>query len=247
MSTAVEKYKTDVLPALANNPRSVIEAIAENLNGGSISEANLTKIKVPSGGGTFFEIETLAGNTPEKELVGAVVYQRSGRAYFSKPFDQAGDEDRYPDCSSEDGIQGIGTPGGTCATCTMAQFGTAPGRNGQPGRGQACSQRQVLYMIRGEQMMPDIVSVPATSLKPATDFLFKLATSGIKYWSALIGISLAKEKNADGIDYGRMSFRFIRPLGEAEATHAKMWNDLMRTIANEAAEGRKRMQQGGRQ
>lgn len=242
----IEKYKGEGLPALMNSPEAVIQAIAENLGGASISESQLTKIKVPTGGATFFEIPSLTGATPEKELVGTLVFHRPGRAYFDRPFDQAGDDDRFPKCSSEDGLIGIGDPGGNCQTCHLAKFGTDVKANGQPGRGQACSERKTLYMIRGEQMIPDLVQVPATSIKPCIDFLFNLAKSGILYYKALIAIQLVRQQSADNIAYATLDFKYIRPLGETEVANATAWNAMMRKLAEDASANRRQIAQEAR-
>jgi hypothetical protein len=248
MSNEIQKYKAgEVLPALANDPMAVIDAIQENMAGATISEANLTKLKVPSGGALFFEVPALEGPIPVKDLVGTIVYHRAGRAYFDTPFDQASDEERMPKCQSDDGLVGFGTPGGKCIECALSKYGSAPGKNGQQGRGQACGQRQVLYMMRGEQMIPDLVVVPPTSLKVMADFLFKLATSGVKYYNALISLSLVKEKNQDGIEFGRLEPRYVRALTAPEAAHAAQWNNLMKAVARDASESRRRMIAGGQQ
>lgn len=238
----IEKYKGgQLLPALTNDPTAVLEAIAENIGSAGLSASNLTRIKVPSGGGTFFEIPSLDGVQAEKELIGTIVFHHSERRYYDRPFDEAAEDDRMPTCQSADGLLGIGKPGGSCQACALSKFGSSPGKNGQPGKGQACSERKTLYMIRGEQMIPDLVSIPPTSLAPCTDFLFSLAKSGIKFHQALVSISLKKEKNAAGVEYAEMEFRYLRKLSQEESPNALAWNGLMKTFAADAAESRKRM------
>lgn len=237
MSNELEVYKSAPLPALMNDPRAIIEAIQVNMDGAPVSESNLTKIKVPSGGSTFFTVPTLGGEEAEKALVGTVVFHRPGRVYYSTPFSDAGDDDRFPDCYSDTGTIGHGNPGGNCDACPMNQFGSAS-RNGKQTQGKACSERKTLYILRGEQMMPDVVSVPPSSLKALNQFLFKLSTSGIKYYEALISITLERVKSGDGIDYAEARFAFVRKLSEQEAQHSGMWQAMMRALAEDTAKSR---------
>lgn len=243
----IEKYKGgEALPALVNDPKEIIEALRENLGGVSISESNLTKIKVPAGGQTVFAMPSLDGEQYEKQLIGTVVFHASGRAYFSTSFDDPNKEDKMPTCASDDGLIGIGHPGGTCQSCPMAKYGSASALKGQKAKGQACSERMKLYMIRGTQMIPDIVSVPPTSLKPCRDFLFLLAKSGVRYHQALVSISLKKVENDSGVGYGEMEFNFIRSLKPEESPNALAWNAMMKAVSTDGAESRKRLLVEGR-
>lgn len=238
----IEKYKGgELLPALANDPKEIIEALRENLGGASISESNLTKIKVPSGAQTVFAIPSLEGEIYEKQLIGTVVFHASGRAYFATAYDDPNKEDLAPNCASDDGLIGIGHPGGSCAACPMAKFGSASSIKGPNAKGQACSERMKLYMLRGDQMIPDIVSVPPTSIKACRDFLFLLAKSGVRYYQALISITLKKAENASGVAYGELEFNFIRALKPEESPNALAWNGMMKAVAADGAESRKRL------
>lgn len=237
MSNELELYKTTALPALVNDPRSIIEAIQTNMDGAPISESNLTKIKIPSGGATFFTVPTLDGENPEKALVGTVVFHRPGRVYYSTPFSDASDENRFPDCFSGNGLVGIGKPGGDCESCALSQFGSAT-RNGKPAQGKACGERKTLYMIRGDQMMPDVISLPPTSIGACNQFLFKLAASGVKYHDALISITLERERSSENIDYAEARFSFVRRLNEQEASHSAMWHGMMRALAEDTMKAR---------
>lgn len=248
MSTtnALELYKKEALPALKHDVKGVLEAMKENLGNTGFSERDLTVIKFPASGATFFEVPTLEGPQPEKALVGVIVFQRDGRAFWNRPFGEGDDEDATPDCQSRDGLVGIGIPGGNCLTCALSRFGSAPGKNGQPGRGQACQQKKFLYMLRGDQLIPDLIRVPATSLDALKTYLLDLTKNSIPYYRALTGIVLNKEKNKDGIEYAEAKFVYIRKLDEPEAMASTMWNATMKTIAKEASENIARMVKGER-
>jgi hypothetical protein len=114
-----------------------------------------------------------------------------------------------PDCSSNDSREGIGTPGGNCEKCPLAVFGS-------DGAGQACKQIRDLFIIRGEDMLPQILSLPPTSLKAAEDFFVKLLGRRIPYYGAIIGIEVQKAQNPQGKHYGKATFSLVRTLTPEE-------------------------------
>jgi hypothetical protein len=78
--------------------------------------SELARLSVPAGGGLVYEIETLEGVTPEKTIHAVILYHHGHRTLWPA----AESESRRPLCSSEDGVTGVGDPGGECATCDMA-------------------------------------------------------------------------------------------------------------------------------
>ena len=246
MSNELELLKTNPLPALKNNVQDVLAAISDNLGAGGIKESDLNKIVFPSSGATFFEVPSLEGTDAVKYLAGVIVFQRDSRAYFDKPFGEgADDEDKFPLCGSDDGLIGIGAPGGSCSACPLSQFGSAPGKNGKPGRGQACNQKKLFYMLRGSSVLPDLVRVPASSLDATKGYLLKLATNGKKYHQVLTGITLKKEENKDGIEYAVAEYKYIRDLSPEEIPQAAAWNTLMKRPAEDATKLRKEAYEEG--
>ena len=115
-----------------------------------------------------FPSEDQYGNVTDEThlpaIDGVVLYMRSPRLYFDKPYVE-GQTDR-PSCVSRDGITGEGTPGGACHTCTMNQWGSAV-RLGlrAEGNAKACSQRTDLYVLTPLSPFPILISAPPTSLK----------------------------------------------------------------------------------
>lgn len=174
----------------------ITDILRENLGGRALTPFDLDKVKFPSAGGIAWEIPTLDEPDVEKAIVGVIVYKRRGRVYYDTPF--TGDV-VSPTCSSEDGDTGVGDPGGSCATCPFAQFGSD-----SKGKGQACSQREILFIIREKDVLPLVVSVPPTSLKALTTYFRRLAMEGLRYSAVVSRLTLQKAKSGDGIEYSSL-------------------------------------------
>ena len=124
-----------VLPEMGDADFSS-EELAEDRDGFTMS---FPRIKIPAGGVLQFELPTGDPQHPDYSptLTGVILYNHASCAYW--PEGDEYNDDVPPLCSSVDGKQGYGEPGGTCATCTLSQFGSASN-----GRGKACKNMRVL-------------------------------------------------------------------------------------------------------
>ena len=192
-STAITTVEAANFPALVGD--NVAETIRFNMGGESVGPADLTRIKVPSGGGTIWSVVNADGDEePERTLQGIIVHIGRRRAFWAS----AEPSGEPPACSSSDCLHGIGNPGGNCETCPLNQFGSAHKQDGTAGRGKACKETKLLFILREGQFLPDVVSVPASSLRAMRQWQLKL---GVPYWSILTGLTLEKCQNKDGINY----------------------------------------------
>jgi hypothetical protein len=182
----------------------VIQQLRETFGGGVVLHRDLERVKNPTSGGHTFKVATLDGEEHVETLTGVIVAWRDARMYWSKPFGSGGKVP--PDCSSSDGITGVGDPGGPCATCKYAQFGSKVGPGGQPTRGTACRQVRQLLMMRGS-LLPDVINVTPGSMNQCISYMRRLLSFGMPYYHTITEISLAPAANADGIDYSQMRFR----------------------------------------
>lgn len=173
-------------------------AIAANIGSGGITPFDLDRVRVPAGGGTTFEIPGLDGVAEAKTLEGVIVHWRSPRGYWRESFDATGGG-TPPDCSSDDGITGVGDPGGECGSCPLARFGSS-----EKGRGQACRQMRLLFMVREGDRLPIVVVVPPSSLKEVGRYFLRLAGNSVPYYAATTRLELRKTKNKDGIGYSEI-------------------------------------------
>src|SRR5262249_1306022 len=142
-------------------------------------------------------IQSLDGEEIVKELTGIIIGWRDTRSYWSIPMEES-DGNMPPDCYSLDARAGIGKPGGDCARCPLSQFGSGP-----KGDGQACKLVRQLSLIRDQNLLPEIVSLPPSSVKAARQYFMRLASKGVPCFSVITRIGLEKTKNAQGIAYAR--------------------------------------------
>lgn len=194
----------------ATNMQDILATLRENAGPAGISSLDLPRIKCPSGGALSWIVPSLDGETSTKEIEGIVVAWRPGRLYWKRPMGEGGGR-RPPDCISRDGFIGVGDPGGECSDCPYAQFGSAA-----KGHGQACKSIRQLLIVRPGEILPHLISVPPTSLRPASQYFLMLLGRQIPYWAVTTRIRLEKATNDDGIAYARMQFLAGRQLNDAE-------------------------------
>lgn len=175
---------------------SVGEILRENLDGGAISAFDFDAVKVPSGqGATVWSIPSLDGETSAPSIEGVIVYKRLVRSYWQLGIEDSGGSSP-PNCTSQDGIIGVGDPGGSCDHCPLAQFGSAENE-----RGQACKTNLLLFMVRAESILPLLVKVPPSSLKPIRKYMMRLASAPAPFYGVITSLGLEKTRNAQGIVY----------------------------------------------
>ena len=188
------------LPAVMDNSFTS-EDLADDMDGLQMS---FQRIKIPAGGNLVFEIPTDDPDNPnyEKTIEGVLIFHHDANAYW--PEGSEYDENTAPLCSSVNGKQGIGEPGGSCVICAMNQYGTSA-----EGRGKACKNMRMLYLLQSGECVPIQISLPPTSLKPFKNcvnqaFLLRRRPS----YGSVIQLGLRKENNG-GNDYSVATFRLL--------------------------------------
>lgn len=198
-STAMEPVNFQ-LPAVMDSSFTS-EDLADDMEGLQMS---FQRIKIPAGGNLVFEIPTDDPDNPnyEKTIDGVLIFHHDANAYW--PEGSEYDENTAPLCSSVNGKQGIGEPGGSCVMCAMSQYGTSA-----EGRGKACKNMRMLYLLQSGECVPIQISLPPTSLKPFKNFVNQafLLRRRPSYGS-VIQIGLRKENNG-GNDYSVATFRLL--------------------------------------
>ncbi len=198
------------------------EAFAMNVANGNVSPYDLTRIKIMSGA-ALWSIPGLENEETLPKIEGVIVYTRDTRVYYQKK--NAGNVP--PDCSSEDGRTGKGKPGGECEHCPYAEWGTAI----DGGAGQACKQVKQLFIMRNDSMLPEVVTLPPTSLRAAQKFFLALASKGVPYTGAIVAIELEKVQK-DGNTFGKAKFSMVRRLSADEHQRAREFHLMAKQLAN---------------
>ena len=193
--------------------QAVMAAFAVNCASGSITEFDLPRIKMASGTALWL-IPGLEGDKTARSIEGVVVSARDTRVYYASK--DAGNVP--PDCSSMDGKIGVGQAWRRVRASARWRSGT-PRRTA--ARGRRASRSKQLFMLRGTSMLPEVVSLPPTSLKAIRQFFLKLATQGIQYHQCILRIELEKAQNAAGKPYGKAVLNFVRKLSPDEIARAE--------------------------
>lgn len=200
----IEPNEFKALAVLGNEPGALAELIRENI-GTDISVFDLPRIKVPTGGGTFWNYQTAEGPQSTPALEGIIACKHATKSRWDVDYDDAS-ETTPPDCHSADGITGIGKPGGDCATCPFNQYETAT-----KGSGKACKDMADLFIITRNGIVPTAIQVPRTSLKSLKQYGIQIMNAGLSIHDVLTKFTLRTEKKA-GKDTAIIEFSSLGPV-----------------------------------
>ena len=195
------------------------EELAEDMDG---LQLGFKRVKIPSGGQLQFEIPTEDPDNPDyaKYLEGVIVYSHNANAYW--PTGEDYDDNTPPACQSTDGKVGYGAPGGLCADCVYNRFGSDPKGT---GKGKACKNQRVVYLLQSGEMMPIQLSLAPTSIRPYTDFVnaaFLSRRRGV--CGGLVRIGLKKKNNGKD-DYSVATFQKVRDFTGDELAQIRAYAD----------------------
>jgi hypothetical protein len=212
-------------PLLGSNKNDLLEIFRDNLGDAGLSSLDLPRIKVPSGGSLSWNVRNAEGEEESvKELEGLVLAWRPGRLRWKKAMGEGGGR-KPPDCTSTNGFIGIGDPGGECSLCPYAKFGSSA-----KGHGQACKQIRQLLIVRPGEVLPHMISIPPTSLKPCAEYFLMLFGRSTPFWAVTTKLRLEKSVNEDGIEYAKVRFAQGRVLTQAEREELRPFHEQMKTI-----------------
>ena len=190
------------------------------------------RIKVPSGGGLAFEVPGENPDEPDlqKEFSAVILYHHPVLSYYKEKY-TGGNE--APDCSSFDGINGVERETGEikkCKDCPLNVFGT--GENG----GKACKTKRRIFILRANEMLPTILSLPTASIGDFSKYIMRLVSKGKKSNQVVTKFSLKKVQNAGGITYSKVVLATERDLNEEEMKNIARMTEQVKTIASNLQE-----------
>lgn len=209
------------------------------------SPLTLPRWKFPTSGATRFVLETDAQDPPEeKELAGIIVAKIPGRGYYEPG--KAATKGTPPLCASSDGnVPDVSpspvTGARTCAACPMSQWGSGKDGQGNPTRGQACKYRIRTFFMRGDQPLPEYISLPPTASKPLGQYTVQLVQARTPMIAVETVMGLAKQTSGQGIEFQGLTLRIGRKVSFAESSRAReiasKFETLMRRAAVSADDG----------
>ena len=205
---------------LGTRPGALAELIKENI-GADISAFDLPRIKVPTGGGQFWQFVTAMGPQSTPSLEGVIAHVHRSKSRWEVSYDDA-TETTPPDCSSFDCITGIGSPGGDCATCPFNQY-----ESDAKGSGKACKDLADVFIITRTGIMPTVVQVPRTSLKSLKKYGIAIMDAGLSIHDVLTKLTLHTEKKA-GKDTAIIDFTSSGPIPDEMKAFVRAYkNDIV--------------------
>lgn len=197
----------------------------ENVGDVGLNRFSMTRIKIPTGGGIGWTIPSLDGPQVAQELVGVPIWWSPMRAFWEGGIGDGVPQGLPPDCSSQDGQIGVGNPGGNCRLCPLNEFGTHPN-----GRGKACKEIRALFLLREGQLLPDMVLLPPTSIKPLQDIFLQMISANLPYHKVVLGLKLESARNQDGIIYSKVAARVVARLSDSELAMFAPYRSELRPV-----------------
>lgn len=227
----ITEYKPFVLPAPMDETFDSSDVV-EDMEG---LELSFPRVKIPGGGVPQFK---MPGEDPDhptyvSEIEGIILFNHSANAYW--PEGEEYDDNTPPQCQSLDGKQGCGNPGILCASCGYNEFGSS-------GKGKACKNMRMLYILRDGEFMPIQLALPPTSIKPFKNFAnMTFAMRRRPVYGSLVKITL-KPVSSNGFDYSVAVFNKVRDFTGDELEGVKAYADGFRSMISSLLEQRIREQ-----
>lgn len=220
------------------------EVIAENMAGeGGISPLALDRIRIPGSAGKRWEIPTLGEPDMSPTVEGIIIANQRVRTWWEKDLnDKTREAGAPPDCSSDDGITGLGAWGkngdrghnGDCATCPMAQFGSDPKHaDGEGGGRQWCREARLLYILPEGRVLPMVVVLPPSSLRPWKQYLQRMSASAIPYYGVVTSIGL--EQKAEPVEHSVATFSTVSILDRDQRAVVRQYQESLNLLTAGAA------------
>ena len=222
MSTETSLVETNAifrLPDMVDGTEFSNDDLADDMDG---LRFNFQRVKIPSGGALQFEIP---GDDPEnpdytRTIEGVILHNHAACAYW--PEGSEDDEDATPLCSSVDGKLGVGEPGGDCVTCALNRFGS-----GSNGKGKACKNTRVLYLLQDGAFMPIQIILPPTSIKPFSDF-YNMAFAARRRGACGSVVSIGLKRVENGNTYSIATFKKVSDFTGEQLSQAKAYSEGFR-------------------
>jgi hypothetical protein len=224
-STALQVIKDVPYPVLAEEGGPAI--LNEVLEAGA-DQWKFTRLKIPAGGGTTWEFNTVAGTQKADALHGVIAYHRGKQlSWWREGFEDSGGG-TPPDCASADAITGNGDNGtgiGThkCKDCPHFAWGSD--RKG--GRGKDCRETIQIFLFREGSHLPNLLVVPPTSINAVISYATLLGEAGMYPGQVVTEFTLERDKNPQGIAYSKLKLKPIAQLPPDEAERMRQVRGML--------------------
>jgi len=170
---------------------------------------DLEMIKIPAGGQLIWDIPTMDGRDGARHFDAVVLHYHTHRKWWEQAYG-AGPVGP-PDCESNDGLLGLGNPGGACKQCPLNHV-----KRSREDR--TCPPRQYLFLMLPEMPMPVLLDLPVTSLAVWGDYVNKALKARLKLpWRVITRFELNKATATLGNDnFSRLSVSLVADIPKEE-------------------------------
>jgi hypothetical protein len=149
---------------------------------------------------------TIPKTGTSKEFEAVILYHHPMLSYYKEKYTGANEA---PNCSSIDGVTGMDRDTGeirSCKDCPLNKFGS--GENG----GKACKTKRRVFLLRKNEALPVIFSVPTSSVGDFSKYIMRLVSKNKKSNQVVSKFSLKKVQNAGGITFSKVVLNLVRDL-----------------------------------
>lgn len=222
---------TSLFVPLNTEPDQIKElalVLQENMENESLTERDLDRITVPTGGARYWVLPAKDEDDEERpvgSLYGIILQTTPPRAYYEKSMNEAGKNP--PTCYSPDGATGIGVPGGDCLTCDFNKPKTDPNGKG----GKACKEYRMVYMLLPDRPLPAVLQLPRTSIRPYRDYSLRTGKKGVSIYRSYTKFEL--EKIEGDPDYSRVVISNMGKLTDNDLIRLNRYTNSFRETLTE--------------
>lgn len=215
---------------LLTAPQEFMEVMKENRLDGE--NFRFDKIPMPSDGGiTFVMMDEKGGTILRAELRGVILKFSHFKSWYQKSFDERDEnDDKRPDCFSQDGEIGSGCPDAgippeqKCEFCPKNQWGSD--RRG--GRGKDCADKIRIYILLEESALPVFIDLPPASIGNFKEYRKRLTNKLKSLHGVVTVIGLEMDKSiTGGITYSKATFAKAADLNPDERAIIKQYIDTI--------------------
>lgn len=227
MANEVAKVEEQTV-ATFNGGVNLGDLLAEELDGLTPS---FERIKIPAGGGLAYEVPGDEPDSPDsvKEFKAVILYHHPINCYYKEEYTGGNNP---PDCGSMDGHIGIDAETGECKNCAECEFNKfGSGKNGA----KACKQKRRIYLLRENESLPTILSLPTGSLGEFSKYVMRLLSKGKKTNSVVTKFTLKKAQNSGGINYSQAVFAVDRALTATELETILPMSEQVKVMATKVS------------
>ena len=226
MSTAISTVGS--FAALSPNSE-IAEVIEANLGGGSLRRADLTFVKIPTGGSTRWNWSVAGNEFSEKDITGLlVVATKTEYNLWPHTVSKAGSR---PFLRSLDGVVGhkVGNDAGDLDLEVIEaarnpdgtyRWKDIPYCQWQDRNPPRAKPSRVIGILREGDASPLFVQVSPTSLKAVDEFLRALAAQFVPHYRAVVEVSLEKRKGKVA-DYAAIVLKHVGTVPQEVGERAK--------------------------